>query len=96
VIFGVAVPELRSRAAVDRLGAANRLGGPLVSAQDIDRLIGVVIPVAVGACLLFLVLTGRMKNRKTGQPPKGTQRTLLIVAGPVLIAIGLLRLLGIG
>jgi hypothetical protein len=96
VIFGVAVPELRSCAAVDRPGAANRFGGPLVSANDIDRLIGVVLPAAIGAYLLFLVLTGRMKNRKTGQPLQGSRRTLLIVAGPVLIAVGLLRLLGIG
>lgn len=67
-----------------------------MSAHDIDRMIGVVVPVALGALWLFLVLAGRVKNRKTGQPLQGTQRTLLIVAGSVLIAIGLLRLLGIG
>lgn len=67
-----------------------------MDANDIDRLIGVTAPIACGALLLFFVLTGRAKNLKTGQPLQGTRRTLLIVGGPVLIAIGLLRLLGIG
>jgi len=58
--------------------------------------VGVLLPLAVGVGVLVAVLTGRFKDRATGEPIHGAKRTRLLVAGSLLIAVGLLRLAGIG